>query len=161
MPFSYLTRRWGKSERPAYDLRRWASNGQQAHVIPDELIAPGPRHILMLEDDVALAELLKVGLEMLRFKVTHVTNGAEGIKRIIDSDYDVILCDMVMPGFPDDMFYRAVERVRPELCKRFLFMTGHAGNAEIKSFIRSICGLVIWKPFPIHELHAAIEVVLR
>ena len=115
----------------------------------------------MLEDDVALAELLKAGLEMLRFKVTQVTNGAEGVKRIIASDYDVILCDMVMPGFPGDMFYRAVERVRPELCKRFLFMTGHAGNVEIDAFIRSIHGLVIWKPFQIHELQAAIEVVLR
>jgi hypothetical protein len=66
---------------------------------------------------------------------------------------------MIMPGFPGDMFYRAVERSRPHLCKRFLFMTGHNGDPQIDTFIRSVRGLMIWKPFQLHELLQGLKVV--
>ena len=59
------------------------------------------------------------------------------------------------------MFYRAVERVRPNLCKRFIFMTGHTGDKEIDTFIRGVRGLMLWKPFQIHEVLDAIKIVLR
>jgi two-component system, NtrC family, sensor kinase len=79
----------------------------------------------------------------------------------LKQDYDVLLCDMIMPGFPGDMFYRAVELSRPHLCKRFLFMTGHNGDPQIDAFIRSVRGLMIWKPFQLHELLRALKVVLE
>jgi DNA-binding NarL/FixJ family response regulator len=68
---------------------------------------------------------------------------------------------MIMPGFPGDMFYRAVERIRPHLCKRFLFMTGHTGDRQIDQFIRGVRGLMIFKPFQLHELLEAMRVVLN
>ena len=63
------------------------------------------------------------------------------------------LYDAIMEG--------AVERVRPHLCKRFIFMTGHTGDKEIDTFIRGVRGLMLWKPFQIHEVLDAIKIVLR
>jgi DNA-binding response OmpR family regulator len=132
------------------------------HEMPDDLMPPAePRSILLLEDDATLAEVLRNALEKKNFRVTRVRNGIDGIQRILESNYHLILCDMIMPGFPGDMFYRAVERSRPQLCRRFLFMTGHTGDRQIDQFIRSVGGLMIFKPFQLHELLEAMDVVLK
>jgi CheY-like chemotaxis protein len=91
------------------------------------------------------------------YEVDLVADGVQGIKRIMVSDYSVILCDMVMPHLAGDMFYLAVERVKPYLCKRFIFMTGHQGDRKVDDFIRKVRGLLIWKPFQTHVLMETIQ----
>jgi DNA-binding NarL/FixJ family response regulator len=92
--------------------------------------------------------------------VVRVPSGAEGLKKLMASDFDVIVCDMVMPGFPGDMFYLAVSRTKPYLLKRFIFMTGFQGDRKIDEFIRRIRGVVLWKPFQFHEMMERIDAVL-
>jgi two-component system, NtrC family, nitrogen regulation response regulator NtrX len=66
--------------------------------------------ILVLEDDAQLAAMLKDVLESCSFRVTTVQNGVQGLRCIMDQEFDLVLCDMVMPTFPGDKFYIAVER---------------------------------------------------
>src|SRR5438046_5891843 len=115
---------------------------------------------LLLEDNVDLASSIKEFLELYSWKTVHVTNGVNGLRKLMVMDFDVILCDMVMPAFPGDMFYRAVERVKPSLCSRFIFMTGHKADPKWDTFIREIGGLILWKPFQMHELVSAVQTVL-
>ena len=70
------------------------------------------------------------------YEVVAVENGVEGVHKCWPATFEVILCDMMMPTLPGDMFFRAVERMRPHLCDRFVFMTGHRGNAKVNDFIR-------------------------
>lgn len=146
-----------------YELMRRQQNSQveKTYELPDIETAEPPKakKILMLEDEVAFAIVLKENLEAEGYHVTVVSNGAEGLKKILTSNFEIILCDMVMPNFPGDMFYLAVERVRPNLCKRFIFISGYRGDAKIREFIRSIRGLMLWKPFEMHVLFDAIRVV--
>ena len=118
-------------------------------------------NLLLLEDDEQLAATLKGFLESYPCKVTNVENGADGLRRIMVEDFDLVLCDMVMPTFPGDKFYLAVERVKHALCRRFLFMTGHRAETQYETFIKEIGGLMLCKPFGSHELLAAIQSVLR
>lgn len=144
-----------------YDLLRKRENLQSSktYELPDNSPLPERKNILLLEDDVGFAALLKEGLEHEGHLVTIVQNGAEGLKKIMSDDFQVIVCDMVMPNFPGDMFYLAVERARPHLCKRFIFISGHQGDRNIDQFIRGIRGLMLWKPFEIHVLFDAIKTV--
>ena len=119
------------------------------------------RSILLLEDDDQFASILQEFLELYSCRVTRARNGVEGLQQIIRTDFDVILCDMVMPTFPGDKFYIAVERVKPILCKRFIFMTGHKADPKWDSFIRSVRGLILWKPFQMHDLLIAMRTVFR
>jgi len=139
----------------------YAPTVEKTYEIPEDLIRPDPKSVLMLEDDATLAGILMNGLELHNYRVTRVRSGAEGIQHVLKQDFDILLCDMIMPGFPGDMFYRAVERSRPHLCKRFLFMTGHNGDPQIDAFIRSVRGLMLWKPFQLHELLQAMKVVVK
>jgi CheY-like chemotaxis protein len=115
--------------------------------------------VLLLEDDAEFSAALKEMLEEQGYCVTVVPSGTEGIQRVLVSDFDAILCDMVMPNFPGDMFYRAVERSRPHLNKRFVFMTGHQDNPKVTKFIQDVRGTVLWKPFEMGKLFDALEKV--
>ena len=60
-----------------------------------------------------------------------------------------------------DMFYLAVEKVKPHLNPRFLFVTGHAENPKVDAFLKSIDAQVIFKPVLTEELIRGIGMVLK
>ena len=110
------------------------------------------KKVLLLEDDAAFKEIMTDFLTENGYEVKAVQNGVEGVHEVLAGDFEVILCDMLMPTLPGDMFYRAVERMRPHLCERFVFMTGYRGNAKINQFIETVRGTVLTKPFHVDDL---------
>ena len=121
----------------------------------------GGKSILLVEDDAQFAELLKEFLESYNYSVTIAADGVQGMKRVMERDYDVILCDLLMPNLPGDMFYIGVERVKPQLAKRFIFITGHQNNPKIGAFVKKVRALTLFKPFEMHLLMETIEVALK
>jgi DNA-binding response OmpR family regulator len=117
--------------------------------------------ILLLDDDVELADTLKALLQSRNFLVTTAKNGVEGLREVMAMDFDVILCDMMMPTMPGDMFYLAVQKVKPHLCPRFLFITGHGDDPKTNAFLQKADGLVVFKPVPTEELVQMISLVLQ
>ncbi len=119
------------------------------------------KKVLLLEDDIEFSQMLRTFLEVHDFQVTCVGNGAEGLRKIMSMDFDIILCDMVMPSLPGDMFYLAVEKTKPDLCRRFVFMTGHRADPKWDAFIRRIKGIMLWKPFPLPDLLSTMQAVMQ
>ena len=119
------------------------------------------KSILLLDDDIDLADTLKMLLESRNFVVTTVKNGVEGLHEIMAFDFDIIMCDMMMPAMPGDMFYLAVQRTKPHLCKRFIFITGHSGNPKIDDFLKKVDAVVLSKPVVTDELVGAISFVMK
>lgn len=119
------------------------------------------KSILLLDDDVELANTLKALLESRNFVVTTVHSGSDGLREVIDLDFDVIVCDMLMPGMPGDMFYLAVKKMKPQLAERFLFITGHKGNPKVDNFLSSVNAQVVFKPVLIDELVGMITLVMK
>ena len=116
--------------------------------------------MLLLEDDGDFTQLLQEFLVPQGFEITCVANGADGLRKTMAIDFDIILCDMMMPTLPGDMFYMAVERIKPHLCKRFIFMTGYKGDPKYDAFVRKVKGLVLWKPFHLQDLQDSIDHIL-
>ncbi|HWB60974.1 MAG TPA: response regulator [Chthoniobacteraceae bacterium] len=119
------------------------------------------KSILLLDDDIDLADTLKLLLESRNFVVTTVKNGVEGLHEVMALDFDIIMCDMMMPAMPGDMFYLAVQRTKPHLCKRFIFITGHSGNAKVDEFLKTVDAMVLSKPVNTEELVRAISLILK
>lgn len=120
------------------------------------------KSILLLDDDIDLADTLKKLLETHNFVVTTVSNGVEGVREIMRFDFDLIMCDMMMPRMPGDMFYFAVERTKPQLCPRFIFITGHQDKPEVINFLGGLSDpVVLYKPVSNDELIRTISFVLK
>lgn len=134
--------------KPAAQNKAWERTAQA--------FEPNPESVLLLEDDAAFGESLQLFLESHSFFVTRVASGAEGLRQVAATDFDIILYDMVMPGLPGDQFYLAVERIKPRLCNRFVFMTDRSAEPKADGFIRRVRGVVLGKPFPLADLLTAI-----
>jgi DNA-binding response OmpR family regulator len=106
----------------------------------------------LLDDDLDLCDILKTVIEWHRYEVTVVHRGVEGVRAIMERDYDAIVCDIMMPNMPGDMFYLAVQQLKPHLCKRFIFITGHDGNPAVNSFLKLASGFVLFKPLATDQL---------
>lgn len=119
------------------------------------------KSILLVDDDLELADTLKELLENRNFVVTTARNGVDGLREVMSMDFDVIICDMMMPTMPGDMFYLAVQKVKPSHCRRFLFVTGHAGDPRINEFLQRADGLALSKPVPTEDLIQMISLVLK
>jgi CheY-like chemotaxis protein len=133
-------------------------------IVPHRInpIAPGGakiKRVLLLEDDEMLKNVIKEYLEGNFYEVSAVSNGAEGVRAVLKQEFDVIVCDMMMPKLPGDMFYTAIERMRPHLCRRFIFITGHRGNPKINDFIKQVRGTMLAKPFRMDDLIEAIAFI--
>lgn len=111
-----------------------------------------PSSVLLLEDDPEFKDVMQEFLTNHGYRVACVQNGVEGVHEVLAQDFEIILCDMMMPSLPGDMFFRAVERMRPHLCNRFIFMTGHRGNPKVNEFIRNVNGTMLSKPFHVDDL---------
>ena len=119
------------------------------------------KSILLVDDDEDLADTLKELLEARNFIVAVQPNGAAALREVQAIDYDVIVCDMLMPKMAGDLFYLAVKKIKPELADRFVFVTGHADNPKVEGFLNSINALVVFKPVLTEELVRMISLVLQ
>jgi DNA-binding response OmpR family regulator len=136
---------------PDFTAPAAATPALRVHPTPTEAAAQ-TKKILLLEDDPAFKEIMNDFLQESGFEVVAVVNGVEGVHQVLASDFEVILCDMMMPTLPGDMFFRAVERMRPHLCDRFVFMTGHRGNTKVNEFIENVNGTILVKPFHVDDV---------
>jgi CheY-like chemotaxis protein len=119
------------------------------------------KNVLLVDDDFELADTLKALLESHNFVVTTVTNGAEALREVMQFDFDVIICDLLMPEMPGDMFYLAVQKTKPRMTGRFLFITGYADNPKVEAFLKRINGLVLQKPVLTEDLVRMISLILK
>ena len=115
--------------------------------------------ILVVEDDPTFSDLLRTFLESQSFYVTCVSNATEALRQMASTNFDVILTEMVLPGHSGEEFYNQVERATPELCRRFIFMTGHEAAPRTDNFIRRSRTPMLWKPFPLVDLLSATQSV--
>jgi two-component system OmpR family response regulator len=56
------------------------------------------KKILIIEDDLSIAELQKDYLEVAGFETFICTDGSEGLRVIQENDYDLLIIDIMLPG---------------------------------------------------------------
>ena len=121
------------------------------------------KKVLIVEDDPETSELLKGMLQRSNLEVVTVLDVFDAWL-VFGDGFDVVLCDWVMPIVNGDVLYRKVQRAYPELCERFIFMTGHRPDSEfgesIEKFIHKINCLILYKPFPVADLLDAVQKVI-
>jgi CheY-like chemotaxis protein len=122
---------------------------------------PKKKQILIVEDELDLASSFKELLEAHGFSVSTAANGVLALKQILSRDVDAIICDLKLPQLEGDMFYVTVEKTKPHLCERFLFVTGMADNPKFQPFINKMDSRVLFKPVTTAKLLEALNGLLN
>jgi PAS domain S-box-containing protein len=102
---------------------------------------------LVIDDEPEIAAVLCEMLIRLGFRCDVAGDGYEAKSRIVKAHYDVILCDLRMPGLDGPALYGWLEANHADLCGRMVFLTGDTLGAAAGRFLAD-CGCpVIEKPF--------------
>jgi len=118
------------------------------------------KSILLVDDDKQLATALQWILADENFLVDVAYDGAEALDKVKTTEYEAVVCDLVMPKLQGDEFYRQARQLRPELADRFIFMTGHATHPQIQEFLKTCESKYLVKPFPVQQLIECIRQLL-
>ncbi len=115
------------------------------------------RRVLVVEDDPAIASLLKA-LVAADTEVVLAENGEEGLVRIREGHFDVVVSDVEMPKINGIDLYKQALAVDPDLKKRFVFFTG-TRKPEHHNFFASSDVIMLPKPSPMGQLRKVINEV--
>jgi len=108
--------------------------------------------ILVIDDEPLLGQTLTYAFAG-RHDLVLATSGRDAIRRLSeDAQYDLVLCDLMMPDVSGPKVFEVVEQQHPELVSRFAFMTGGAFTERAQEFLERYPGRRIDKPFTISEI---------
>ena len=113
-----------------------------------------------MDDDQQLATAMQWILADQSFLVDVAHDGAEAMLKVKANQYDVIVCDVMMPKLRGDEVYLEATTVRPELADRFIFVTGYAADPKINIFLTKTGCKYLIKPFPMQTLFDSIRQLL-
>jgi two-component system NtrC family sensor kinase len=118
-------------------------------------------NVLVMDDEENTLHLMS---ELLAQHNQHVEIACDGVQakaKIASGHYDLILCDVRMPGFGGDSLYAYLKERRPELVNRLVFITGDTASAQTRAFLRQTGRPVVEKPFDVAELLRVMRNVYR
>lgn len=139
----------GDHRLPSATARKTPAPAVVPVVVGPKVPAKTTIRVLLIDDDEFV--LSSVRRVLGRDDVTTECDPIRGIELAIAGEFDVILCDMMMPGRTGADVYREVLAKRPELAQRFLFMSGGAVDREHAAFLDSAPARID-KPFGAQEL---------
>ena len=124
--------------------------------LPEKHVARQAAHrgalVLVLEDEPTVARLVADVLEDEGMRVDVLFDGREALDRAASKAYDLVICDMKMPGMDGQQFYQKLAETRNPLGERFLFITGDVLAAHTRQFLESHRLPYVAKPFRVEEL---------
>lgn len=128
---------------------------------PPSLPPRGSGTILVVEDDPAVRNLIKLVLDNFGYAVLAADSVKEGLK-IFQAHSDsitLILSDMVMPEASGMDLFRKIQELKQNV--PFLFISGHFNHFEDPDFLLRNNFHLLEKPFSPSELAAKVDAILR
>jgi len=113
------------------------------------------RRILVIDDEPLFGTAIRRLLQG-EHDVTLVLSGREAVRLLGESEFDMILCDLMMPEVSGIDVYNEVRRYKPGFERKIAFMTGGAFTSAARQFLDGLPNPRLDKPFTKDEIRALI-----
>ena len=139
---------------------RAAPEGAEERVQP---VAPReraarPLHIMVVDDEPGIRQVLTRYLASRGHAVVAARDGNEAVRLARQSTFDVVICDLRLPGMDGYEVVRRIRSIPASVRTRCIIMSG--GAPEVVESLRDdrvMVSAVIAKPYDIEELRQAVE----
>jgi CheY-like chemotaxis protein len=118
------------------------------------------KRMLVVDDDPLVARSVRRLLGDKQ-EVTLVHDGPSALAELRKRTYDVVLCDVAMPGMDGLMVLEAAQCERLGAAHRFVFMTGSLFSQEWRQRMNAVRAPCVAKPLDMTELTTALAQVLE
>ncbi len=131
---------------------------------PARVLPPPSAHaksLLIVEDEVSLLDLIKRLVEAEGHRADTASDGLQALEKLRRQPYDLILCNVKMPGLDGRQLYDEIAERWPEMVTRIIFLTGDLVGPRTQTFLSRVQRPVLEKPFQIEELLRVLREQLR
>jgi len=118
-------------------------------------------HILLVEDEKSLVELLRYNLEQSGYRVSVATNGEEALTSVADDRPDLVLLDWMLPLMSGIEVCRQLRRQTATANLPIIMLTARGEEGDRVRGLDAGADDYVTKPFSPTELVARIRAVLR
>lgn len=115
--------------------------------------------ILFIEDDLETAGFVVQGLERECFSVNHISNGIDGLFEVLNSQYDLLIIDIMLPELDGISIIKKIRQ--KNIMTPVIVLSAKNTTDDIIHGLRAGSDDYISKPFSFSELLARIRVILR
>ena len=121
-----------------------------------QLSVGSAKHLLVVDDETNIRDLLARCLAKERYTVDLAENGQEAWRKVRRRSYDWVILDLKMPGMSGQQLYQTLREYNPELAKKTIFITGDTLSRDTLDFLSKVGNPVLSKPIDLEELHRLI-----
>jgi CheY-like chemotaxis protein len=122
---------------------------------------PLPANILVVEDEYTILELQMAILSSVGASAVGVSTGEEAVKQLQRREYHLVISDLKLPGgFSGQELFRWIEKNRPSLLRRVLFVTGDSASDTTRAFLEQSGRRYLMKPFSVEDYVQAVRETL-
>ena len=108
--------------------------------------------ILVIDDNAAIRELLRLVLEDEGYEVIEAADGAEGLQRYQATPTDLVITDLKMPGMDGLELLMALRRVVPTPA-----LMAISGDRDALTQAKGLTPHTFAKPLPLEQVLAAVR----
>jgi DNA-binding response OmpR family regulator len=116
---------------------------------------------LIVEDDVAIRELLRLHLSIAGFDIVELGDGARALEVARATPFDLIVLDVMLPGLDGITLCRAIRNNGPNARTGILMLTARDAESDKVLGLESGADDYQTKPFGVRELIARVTAILR
>ncbi|NQY36896.1 MAG: response regulator [Alteromonadaceae bacterium] len=116
------------------------------------------KHILLIDDDRELAQLLGEYLKSEDYQFSYCSDGISGLEQAYDDNIDLILLDVMMPGLNG---FEVLKALGGKHKTPVLMLTAKGDDADRILGLELGADDYLAKPFQLRELLARINAILR
>lgn len=116
-------------------------------------------NILLVEDDLRVANLIQRGFEEQNIAVTLAYDGLSGVKLAQQSPFDAIITDVILPKMDGLDFCKQIRQTHPDIPIIMLTALGTTDD-KLEGFDAGADDYLV-KPFEMRELLARVRVLLK
>ena len=117
--------------------------------------------ILLIDDEEMIVEFTTESLREQGYEVTGVMETKKAIELIKNNNYDLIISDYRMPKLDGKILYNKLKKIKPELTKKLIYITGEIVDRKSISFIKESGLTVLYKPFDVEILLRTVNELVK
>jgi two-component system OmpR family response regulator len=114
--------------------------------------------LLLIEDEPEMRQTLSRALREEGFAVDEASEGNEGLEKATDTEYDVVVLDVMLPGLDG---WEVLRRIRESRRTPVLMLTARDSTVDRVRGLNSGADDYLVKPFDLSELLARIRALIR
>ncbi|MFI5249056.1 MAG: response regulator [Gemmatimonadales bacterium] len=121
---------------------------------------------LVIDDEPSIRMALRRCLAREGWQVEEAMDGRAALDRLIPATgpaphFDLIICDLRMPGCSGSELHERLKAERPALLRRLIVATGDTVSEDAADFVRRTSCPVLQKPFELSELRSLVHRVVE